>query len=150
MSRNYYAKSDDAGRDNPYDAPDPSEIYASINRLEATDDEKADLRNADWGDFEFEIKSNPDKAAVERLAVLRAEYAENNESEPPEDLPDTLPSSCPDCGAGIVISIQNAYCEANKYASYSGAGDCRWSFPLTPDLQRQADEALAAQTRRDA
>jgi hypothetical protein len=58
---------------------------------------------------------------------------------------ETLPRSCPECGAGIVISIKNAYCEANKYASYSGAGDCRWSLPLTPGLRRQADEALADQ-----
>lgn len=57
----------------------------------------------------------------------------------------TLPNSCPDCGAGIVISLKSAYCEANKYASMSGAGDCRWSLALTPDLRSQADEALAAQ-----
>ena len=42
-----------------------------------------------------------------------------------------------------MISIKNAYCEANKYASYNGAGDCRWSLALTPELRRQADEALA-------
>jgi hypothetical protein len=59
----------------------------------------------------------------------------------------TLPTSCPQCGAGIVISIQNAYCEANKYASYSGAGDCRWSLFLTPELRRQADAALESQNR---
>ena len=58
---------------------------------------------------------------------------------------ETLPNSCPDCGAGIVISTKSAFCDANKYASYSGAGDCRWSLTLTPDLRRQADEALAAQ-----
>jgi hypothetical protein len=57
-----------------------------------------------------------------------------------------LPRSCPECGAGIVISIKNAYCEANKYCSRSGAGDCRWELPLTPELRRRADEALAAQS----
>lgn len=57
----------------------------------------------------------------------------------------TLPRSCPDCGAGIVISIKRAYCEANKYAAYNGAGDCRWELDLTPDLRRQANEALADQ-----
>jgi hypothetical protein len=60
----------------------------------------------------------------------------------------TLPRSCPDCGAGIVISMRSAYCEANKYASLSGAGDCRWSLTLTPDLRRQADEALESQKER--
>ena len=56
-----------------------------------------------------------------------------------------LPRSCPDCGAGIVIGQKIAVCEANKYSSSLGAGDCRWSLTLTPDLRRQADEALAAQ-----
>ena len=54
----------------------------------------------------------------------------------------TLPNSCPDCGAGIVIGQKIAVCDANKYAYY---GDCRWVLDLTPDLRRQADEALAAQ-----
>ena len=54
----------------------------------------------------------------------------------------TLPNSCPECGAGIVIGQKIAVCEANKHA-YSG--DCRWTLTLTPDLRRQADEALAAQ-----
>ena len=58
--------------------------------------------------------------------------------------PEVLPNSCPQCGSGIVISVQNAYCEANKYASRNGAGDCRWSLPLTHELRRQADEALGA------
>ena len=58
---------------------------------------------------------------------------------------ETLPRSCPDCGAGIVISIKSAYCEANKYSSSLGAGDCRWELTLTPELRRQADEALAAE-----
>ena len=58
---------------------------------------------------------------------------------------ETLPNSCPDCGAGILIGTKIAVCEANKYASRSGAGDCRWTLDLTPDLRRQADEALAAQ-----
>lgn len=55
-----------------------------------------------------------------------------------------LPNSCPECGAGIVIGQTIAVCEANKYASTT-AGDCRWTLVLTPDLRRQADEALAAQ-----
>lgn len=59
--------------------------------------------------------------------------------------PETLPNSCPDCGAGIVIGQAIAVCEANKYSSRGGAGDCRWTLALTPDLRRQADEALAAQ-----
>ena len=58
---------------------------------------------------------------------------------------ETLPNSCPQCGAGIVISIKNAYCEANKWAAYNGAGDCRWSLFLTPELRRQADEVLRGQ-----
>ena len=58
----------------------------------------------------------------------------------------TLPNSCPHCGAGIVIGPTTlAVCEANKYSSSLGAGDCRWELELTPDLRRQADEALAAQ-----
>ena len=57
----------------------------------------------------------------------------------------TLPNSCPHCGAGIVIGQRIAVCEANKYSSSLGAGDCRWELDLTPDLRRQADEALAAQ-----
>lgn len=52
-------------------------IYAAINRLDATDDEKATLRFADWGEFEDEIEADADKTARERLAVLRAEDAEN-------------------------------------------------------------------------
>ena len=60
---------------------------------------------------------------------------------------ETLPNSCPDCGAGIVISLKNAYCDANKYASRGGGGDCRWSLPLTDELRQQADEANAAWAR---
>ena len=50
-----------------------------------------------------------------------------------------LPNSCPECGAGIVIGQAIAVCEANKYSSPTGAGDCRWTLDLTPDLRRQAD-----------
>ena len=57
----------------------------------------------------------------------------------------TLPNSCPHCGVGIVIGQRIAVCEANKFSSSLGAGDCRWELDLTPDLRRQADEALAAQ-----
>ena len=53
-------------------------IFAAIDRLNATEDEKAALRFADWGDYGDEIEEDADKAAVERLAVLRAEEAENN------------------------------------------------------------------------
>jgi hypothetical protein len=56
-----------------------------------------------------------------------------------------LPNSCPWCGAGIVIGQRTAICDANKYASVSWAGDCRWTLTLTPDLRRQADEALEGQ-----
>lgn len=48
-------------------------IFAAIDRLDATEDEKAALRFADWGDYGDEIEEDADKAAVERLAVLRAE-----------------------------------------------------------------------------
>lgn len=56
-----------------------------------------------------------------------------------------IPRSCPICGAGIVIGKKIAVCDANKYSSWSGAGDCLWDLELTPELRRQADEALAAQ-----
>ena len=64
-----------------------------------------------------------------------------------EDIPvlPTLPRSCPDCGAGIIIGQRIAVCYANNYSSPTGAGDCRWELALTPDLRRQADEALEAQ-----
>ncbi len=52
-------------------------IFAAIDRLEATDDEKASLRFADWGWFGKEIAEDADKTARERLVVLRAEDAEN-------------------------------------------------------------------------
>lgn len=55
----------------------------------------------------------------------------------------SIPNSCPDCGAGIVFGRQIAVCEANKYLGT--AGDCRWELILTPELRREADEALAAQ-----
>lgn len=58
---------------------------------------------------------------------------------------ETLPNSCPHCGAGIVIGTKFAVCDANKYSSWSGAGDCRWELTLTPELRRQADEAFADQ-----
>lgn len=57
----------------PSDSGEPA-----INRLDATDDEKATLRFADWGEFEDEIEADADKTARERLAVLRAEDAEND------------------------------------------------------------------------
>lgn len=57
----------------------------------------------------------------------------------------SLPRSCPICGAGVVIGTKIAVCEANKYTSDSGAGDCLWELELTPELRREADEALAAQ-----
>lgn len=53
-------------------------IFAAINRLEATDDEKAALRFTDWGGFEEEIEADADKAAKDRLGVLRAEEAKND------------------------------------------------------------------------
>jgi hypothetical protein len=56
-----------------------------------------------------------------------------------------LPHSCPYCGAGIVIGQKIAVCDANKYLARNGAGDCRWELALTPDLRRQADEALRYQ-----
>lgn len=59
----------------------------------------------------------------------------------------TLPTSCPDCGAGIVIGQRIAVCEANKHTSTSGAGDCRWWMQLTPWLRAAADKALAAQKK---
>lgn len=51
-------------------------IFAAIDRLDATEDEKAALRFADWGDFEEEIAADADKAAQDRLVVLRKEVDE--------------------------------------------------------------------------
>lgn len=52
-------------------------IFAAIDRLEATDDEKAALRFTDWGGFEEEIEADADKAARARLIVLREEEEAN-------------------------------------------------------------------------
>lgn len=53
-------------------------IFAAIDRLKASEDEKAALRFADWGGFEEEIEADADKAAKDRLAVLRTEDSEND------------------------------------------------------------------------
>lgn len=56
-----------------------------------------------------------------------------------------IPRSCPVCGAGIVIGTKWICCDANKYSSWSGAGDCLWELEMTPELRLEADETLKAQ-----
>lgn len=53
-------------------------LFVAIDRLVgATEDEKADLRFADW-DYESITLSNLAEVVGQRLLTLRAEYAENN------------------------------------------------------------------------
>lgn len=52
-------------------------IFAAIDKLTATEDEKAELRFADWGDYEI-TDHNAESAVIDRLADLRAEHAEND------------------------------------------------------------------------
>lgn len=85
-------------------------INEAINKLIATDDEKADLRFADWGGYEI-TDANAEQTAAQRLVDLRAEYAANN----PTDCGCTpLDPADPMSAAWAMLGVWGQHCDAHS------------------------------------